>query len=185
MIWGAVDAEEGSSDRFAVKMKSSHPIFETYRDTILLVDRSEKEVKSSVGHALMHDHPYAEQRFGRARRHMGELLTAMREGDVHRFGAIAEAEALDLHSMMMTSTPPYLLMKPGTLSVINALQAYRAETNLPVYMTLDAGPNVHLLYPEEVAPPVNEWIESELKQYCFEGQMIHDRVGTGSEKIDK
>jgi len=183
MIWGSIEEVEGSSDIFAVELPAVHPVYGTYMDTILLVDKGEKEVKSSVGHSLMHNHPYAAQRFDRARAHMRDLLPAMRSGDTHVFGKIAEAEALDLHGMMMTSTPPYLLMKPNTISVINALHAYRADTGLPVYMTLDAGPNVHLLYPQEVATEVKQWIESDLKQYCCEGQMIHDRVGRGSEMI--
>lgn len=183
MIWGEVDEVSGSSDHFAIEAPSVHPVFRSFRDTILIVDKGEKQVKSSVGHALMHNHPYAKQRFDRARTHMHNLLHAMRTGDLQLFGEIAEAEAMDLHAMMMTSTPPYLLIKPNTISVINALHNYRTETNLPVFMTLDAGPNIHLLYPEEVAIKVEEWIETELKQYCIEGRMIHDQVGLGSERI--
>lgn len=185
MIWGEMDDVPGSSDLFAVEDSQVHTIFKTFHDTILIVDREEKQVKSSAGHALMHNHPYAKQRFERARLQMRELLSAVRTGDVELFGRIAEAEALDLHGMMMTSTPPYLLIKPNTLSVINALHEFREDTGLPVFMTLDAGPNVHLLYPEEVAVKVGEWIDAELKQYCFEGQMIHDKVGRGSERINK
>ncbi len=183
MIWGEVDEVPDSSDRFAIEAPSVHPVFNTFRDTILIVDQGVKQVKSSVGHALMHNHPYAKKRFDRAREHMRDLLYAVRTGDVQLFGEIAEAEALDLHSMMMTSTPPYLLIKPNTFFVINALHDFRAHTGLPVFMTLDAGPNVHLLYPEESAPQVVEWIEAELKQYCYEGRMIHDMVGRGSERI--
>ncbi|RLD20425.1 MAG: diphosphomevalonate decarboxylase [Bacteroidetes bacterium] len=184
MIWGESDEVPGSSDRFAIKAPSIDPVFDTYRDTILIVDQEEKQVKSSVGHALMHNHPYAKKRFSRARKHLHELLIAMQTGDVRLFGKIAEAEALDLHGMMMTSTPPYVLMKPNTLSVINALYEFRANTDLPVYMTLDAGPNVHLLYPEDAAPRVEEWIDAELKQYCIEGRMIYDHVGRGPERIE-
>jgi diphosphomevalonate decarboxylase len=183
VIWGEVEGVPGSSDHFAVEAPAVHPVFNTFKDTILLIDRDEKQVKSSVGHALMHNHPYATERFKRARAHMNDLLFAMKTGDVQLFGKIAEAEALDLHGMMMTSTPPYLLIKPNTLAVINALYKFRADTGLPVYMTLDAGPNVHLLYPEEIAAKVNEWTGAELKQYCIEGQMIHDHVGNGAEKI--
>ena len=131
----------------------------------------------------MHNHPYASARFSRARSHMSDLLSALRTGDVRLFGEIAEAEALDLHAMMMASTPPYLLIKPKTLSVINTLHQFRADTGLPVFMTLDAGPNVHLLYPEEVAQEVLDWIEGSLKTYCYEGRIIHDHVGIGSERV--
>jgi len=185
MIWGNVDEVEGSSDQYAIEAPSIHPVFNTYKDTILIVDQDEKQVKSSVGHALMHNHPYAQQRFSRAHSHMHDLLIAMKTGDVQTFGRIAEAEAFDLHSMMMTSNPPYLLIKPNTVSVINALHEYRADTGHPVFMTLDAGPNVHLLYPEEAAVMVDEWIDAVLKDYCFDGKMIHDQVGMGPERVER
>ena len=183
MIWGEVDGVSGSSDQFAIEVPTLHPVFKTYRDTILIIDRGEKQIKSSVGHSLMHNHPYAQQRFKRARTQLLNLLPAMKTGDVQLFGQIAEAEAFDLHGMMMASSPPYLLIKPGTVSVIEALQVFRADTGLPVFMTLDAGPNVHLLYPEEIARSVDEWIASELLKFCFEDQIIRDRVGTGSERM--
>ena len=120
MIWGEVESVNGSSDHFAIEAPQVHPVFNTFKDTILIVDKGEKEVKSSVGHALMNNHPYAQQRFSRAQVNMQEVLSSLRTGDVQLFGKIAEAEALDLHGMMMTSTPPYLLIKPNTLSVINS-----------------------------------------------------------------
>src|SRR5690554_7787230 len=49
-----------------------HSIFENYQDTILLVDKGEKQVSSTVGHELMHNHPFAERRF-RSEEHTSEL----------------------------------------------------------------------------------------------------------------
>jgi diphosphomevalonate decarboxylase len=48
--------------------------------------------------------------------------------------------------------------------------------------TLDAGANVHLLYPEANAKEVVAWIASDLAQYCQNQQYIHDRVGSGAKK---
>ena len=39
-------------------------------------------------------------------------------------------------------------MQPNTLAVLNKLWDFRADTKLPLCFTLDAGANVHLLYPE-------------------------------------
>ena len=62
-------------------------------------------------------------------------------------GKLLESEALTLHSMM-TSMPYFILMKPNTLEVIQRIWLFRETTNHPVYFTLDAGANVHVLYPE-------------------------------------
>jgi diphosphomevalonate decarboxylase len=59
------------------------------------------------------------------------------------------------------------------------VEAFRAETKLPVYFSFDAGPNLHLLYPHEVFDRVTPWLESTLAPLCQSGQIIRDRVGDG------
>jgi diphosphomevalonate decarboxylase len=179
MLWGRTPDLEGSSDDHAVLLENVDPIFESYMDSILIVSDEEKQVKSSAGHSLMNGHPYADRRFDTARMRIGSLLKILEKGDVHAFGRLAEQEAMDLHAMMMTSTPPYLLMRPGTVAIIEALQAFRQHTGHPVYMTLDAGPNVHMLYPGEIKDVVMEWIDAELKQFCTKQTVLHDKVGHG------
>jgi diphosphomevalonate decarboxylase len=69
------------------------------------------------------------------------------------FGRIIKvvSEALTLHAMMMTSMPYFILMKPNTLQIINAIWKFRNDTKIPVCFTLDAGANVHVLYPKTLA----------------------------------
>jgi diphosphomevalonate decarboxylase len=69
----------------------------------------------------------------------------------HDFASLAEIVELDsnlMHFVMLTSQPPLLYWKPATISVIQAVQAWR-KTGIPVCYTIDAGPNVHLLCPKE------------------------------------
>jgi diphosphomevalonate decarboxylase len=85
--------------------------------------------------------------------------------------------------MMMTSMPYFILMKPNTLQIINAIWKYRNETKTPVCFTLDAGANVHVLYPENVKESVLHFIQSELVGYCQNGQYLCDEIGFGSQLI--
>ena len=73
-------------------------------------------------------------------------------------------------------------MKPNTISVIEKIWEYRKETNIPVCFTLDAGPNIHLLYPHENKNDVIELIES-ISSFITE-QPIMDYMGDGPEKIN-
>ena len=67
LVWGKNTTIEGSSDLFGVKYPYEvHENFKNYQDTILLVDKGEKQVSSTVGHNLMHNHPYAQNRFQQA-----------------------------------------------------------------------------------------------------------------------
>lgn len=184
VVWGKNEAIEGSSDLFGVKYPYDvHQSFRNYQDTILLVDKGEKQVSSTLGHNLMHGHPFAHERFKQASDNLTDIIKILKEGDLDKFIALVESEALTLHAMMMTSMPYFILMKPNTLEIINKIWAFRKETGSKVCFTLDAGANVHVLYPEQEAVTVLEFIENELVAYCQNGQYICDVIGLGANKL--
>ena len=123
----------------------------------------------------MTDHSFREQRITNAKNRFTKLVKAIREGDFSSWGEIIESEALELHAMMMTSSSSYLLMKPRTLEVIETVRRLRKKYSLDLFFTLDAGPNVHLLYPEKQKEIIVELIEKNITELRF----IHDRVGSG------
>ncbi len=182
--WGDHVETEGSSNLFGIDYPYRvHPIFEKYQDTILLVDKGQKQVSSTVGHNLMHNHAFAKERFAQAHRNLTTLKGVFETGDVTTFIEIVESEALTLHAMMMTSLPYFILMKPNTLEIINRIWAFRKASQTHVCFTLDAGANVHVLYPENEKAQVYAFIEEELLQYCEEGGHLCDQVGSGAKKL--
>ena len=183
-IWGASKAVEESSNLYAVPW-GHHvaKIFHTFHDTILIADRKEKSVSSRAGHALMEGNIFAENRYTQANQRFERLLLALKEGDLDTFGRITENEALTLHALMMTSEPSYILMRPNTLVMIEKIRAYREATNQPLYFSLDAGPNIHLLYPDEIKEDVLSFIKNEMEPLCENGEWIADQVGIGAVKI--
>ena len=183
-LWGAADCYKGSSDEYAVSLENEiHPVFKTYRDSILIVSGETKSVSSRAGHGLMEGNPYAPARYAQANENIKDLLTALKAGDLDTFINITESEALQLHALMMCSNPSYILMKPNTLNLINEIRQFREETHIPLCFTLDAGPNVHLLYPENEAEKVEHFIKNNLITYCDKGCWIADHVGDGPKKL--
>ena len=181
VVWGEHPEIKGSSDLFGVKFPNEiHPIFENYCDTILLVDKGEKQVSSTVGHNLMHNHPYAEQRFKQANENLAKLSKILENGEIKEFINLVESEALTLHAMMLTSNPYFILMKPNTLEVINKIWEYRAQNNSNICFTLDAGANVHVLYPNAEKTEIELFIKNTLATYCQKNQYICDSVGFGA-----
>lgn len=181
VIWGKQAEINDSSDLYGVEFPSKiHDNFKNFQDTILLVDKGEKQVSSTVGHDLMHNHPFAEQRFEQAHQNLSKLKKVLENGDLKQFIQIVESEALTLHAMMMTSLPYFILMKPNTLEIINKIWKFRNETQTPVCFTLDAGANVHVLYPENVSETVLQFIQAELVGYCQNGNYICDELGQGA-----
>lgn len=182
-VWGETPDLPGSSDLFALPLPEQqlHPIFADFCDTILIISDEEKAVSSRAGHALMNTHPFAAVRYEQARNHLRRLLGALQSGDLDEFIQIVENEALTLHGLMMNSNPSFILMKPATLAVIEQLRAFRQDTRIPLSFTLDAGPNVHLLYPAAFRAEVYALIRDRLAGYCRDKRYIHDGVGKGPE----
>jgi len=185
VVWGKHKDIEGSNNLFGIKYPYKvHENFKNYQDTILLVDKGEKQVSSTVGHNLMHNHPFANMRFKQAHKNLSSLINVFIEGDLKAFIEIVESEALTLHAMMMTSMPYFVLMKPNTLEIINKIWKFRQQTDANVCFTLDAGANVHVLYPEKEAEQVLKFIQNELVAHCQNAHYICDRIGFGAKLIN-
>jgi len=179
-IWGQTQLFESSSDDFAFPVSDGiHLVFQGLRDAILLVDSGKKEVSSSAGHQLMEKHIYQRSRIAQAYENVNELYLALISGDQQKFIQVVETEALSLHAMMMTSSPSFILLKPKSLEIINRIRRFREKVQIPVCFTIDAGPNIHLLYFQENEKDVKAFIDRELLQFCEDGNWIDDCIGNG------
>lgn len=182
--WGKTDAISGSADEFAAKIIGDfHPVFRNMKDTILLISKGEKKVSSRAGHGLMENHPYSVSRYAHAEQNLTQIISALKSGDMEAFISIVENEALTLHAMMMASNPGFILMEPATMLAIERIRNYRQRTDTPVCFTLDAGPNIHLLYPEIADAEVKLFIQNELIALCDNNQLIDDKIGDGPKNL--
>ena len=180
VAWGAHPDYPHYNDNYAVSVATSiHPIFNNYHDAILIVSGEKKKTGSSAGHALMERHPFAKARYEQANRNLTLMHRVLETGDLDQFIEIVENEALSLHGLMMSSNPGYLLMEHNTILIIEKIRNFRSETKIPVCFTLDAGPNVHLLYPDQYRQQVLQLINSELLPLCDNNSWIDDGVGNG------
>jgi diphosphomevalonate decarboxylase len=183
-IWGQTQLFESCSDEHAIPLSEGvHQVFYGLRDAILMVDSGTKEVSSSVGHKLMDEHFYQRSRIAQAHENINELYLALLTGDQEKFVAVVENEALSLHAMMMTSNPSFLLLKPNSLELISRIRRFREKTQIPVCFTIDAGPNIHLLYFQENELDVKAFIERELLAFCENRKWIDDGIGNGPERL--
>ena len=182
--WGRIDEMNHTSNKFASKLKNEiHHKFEVMGDAVLLVSSKKKSVSSSLGHNLMKIHPFADARYEQATDNLHALICSMEVGDFETFASIVENEALTLHSLLMTSSPEGILIQPNSLSIINAVRNFRKSSKCELCFTLDAGPNVHLLYPIAEKEKVRAFIEKELLQFCEDKKWIDDETGKGPELI--
>ena len=183
-LWGQTTEITGSSDEYAVPLTHLvHKNFYNYHDAILIVNSKEKPVKSSLGHKLMETNPYKNAREVTANANAVNLLNALKSGDEKTFCELVESEAANLQAMFLTSKPFFVLIKPETLHIINRLLQFRDKAGLMFSFTLDAGPNIHVIYPEKIREMMLVFIKSDLLPFCENEMWIDDKIGKGPELI--
>lgn len=183
VLWGSYEGISGSSDEAAFPVSGVNPQFHSMRDSILVVSSEPKSISSSRGHQLMNENVFAPQRRIQALNNLQKMLSALGEGNLNEFISIMENEALTLHSLMMTSSPGFILMKPATLEIISRIRNFRSREGIPAGFTLDAGPNVHLIFHSSAEDAIRKLIETELSEYCE--KVIYDRIGKGPEREEQ
>lgn len=114
------------------------------RDVLAVVSDEHKAVGSAQGHRLADTSPFLQARLADLPRRLRRVRDALAARDMQTLGEELEAEAIALHVLAMTSRPPILYWESATLEIMRLCPRWRAD-GIPVYFTLDAGPNVHLI----------------------------------------
>ena len=118
---------------------------------VAVVSGEAKEVPSEAGHRLASTSPFLAARLATVGGALAACRAAIMARDLVALGEAAEADALSLHAVALTSRPSIWYWNCGTQAVVEAVRAWRRE-GLPAYFTIDAGPNVHILtLPEHLA----------------------------------
>ncbi|MBP8591593.1 diphosphomevalonate decarboxylase, partial [Candidatus Shapirobacteria bacterium] len=141
---GFVEWKAGSSSQTSYAYSLFPPSWWQIRDIIAIVGETSKKISSSEGHVLAESSPFYKARILGMKKKIENLKKALKRKNFKEFGEILEEEAINMHAVMMTSRPPLFYWLPKTMAIILAVWDWREE-GLPVYFTIDAGPNVHLV----------------------------------------
>lgn len=113
-------------------------------DLIAIFSTAHKKVGSSAGHPSAATSPYQEARVLDAPRRIQVCREAILTRDFDRLAIVSEEDSTMMHCVMMTQRPALFYWEPGSLALMKAVPAWRAE-GLAAFYTLDAGPNVHVI----------------------------------------
>lgn len=141
---GFVEWVSGSDPEHSYAVSIAPPEHWDLRDIIAVVSTEEKLVGSTEGHAAAATSLFLPERLNALPVRFHRVRRAILAKDLRLLGPAIEEEAIEMHMVAMTSHPPIFYWMPGTVAVIRAVQQWRLD-GLPVYFTLDAGPNVHLI----------------------------------------
>lgn len=90
---------------------------------------------------------------GQVQRDLAALRAAIAARDFTRLGETAEGNALAMHATMIATRPAVVYWKPESLAAMHHVWQARAE-GLAVYFTMDAGPNLKLLFQAADTPAI-------------------------------
>jgi diphosphomevalonate decarboxylase len=150
---GFVEWQAGTNDEDSYAYTLASPKHWDLVDCIAVVSQEEKQVSSSEGHALAYTSILQNARVSDASRRLDICRQAILERDIEALAQVVELDSNLMHAVMFTSNPPVIYWLPETVRIMQAVQSIR-KTGLPVCYTVDAGPNVHVLCPSEMAGEV-------------------------------
>ncbi|MGB0466768.1 MAG: diphosphomevalonate decarboxylase [Pontibacterium sp.] len=121
---------------------------------LLKVATGEKKVDSRAGMQRTVESAHLYQSWPlQAAVDLEKLHQAIAQQDFSLLGETAEQNALSMHATMIASWPPLLYWQPDSVAAMHQIWALRAE-GLPLYFTMDAGPNLKLLFTADIEAQV-------------------------------
>ncbi|MBN1121516.1 MAG: diphosphomevalonate decarboxylase [Anaerolineae bacterium] len=113
-------------------------------DLVAIVSLEHKDVGSSGGHQLANTSSLQQSRIEDTPQRLQLCREAILTRDFDALTEVSEKDTLLMHSVMMTSEPALFYCLPPTLAVMQAVREWR-NNGMPVFFTIDAGPNVHVI----------------------------------------
>jgi diphosphomevalonate decarboxylase len=103
---------------------------------------------------------------------------AVQRRDFPALAELAEHNCLKMHAVMMSTRPPLLYWEPATLACMHRVRQLR-ESGVPVFFTVDAGPQVKAVCAPGAAPAVRE----ALAVVPGVVQVVMSRLGVGARVV--
>jgi len=148
-------------------------------DVVAVVSSEIKQISSTDGQKSTGTSPFYDLRLKNLNQKIEKIEKAIAEKNFTEFGKILEADALELHSIMLTSQPSLIYLSPGSIKIMNQVKEWRKK-GLEVYFSLNTGENIHLICKQEDA----QKIQTELKKLNFVRRVIASKIGDGARIIN-
>jgi len=129
----------------------------------IIISDSEKHVLSADAHLLIRTSPHYEARAQQAENHLKLLLNAFKAQDWKSAYQICWNEFQAMHALFSSCAEPFSYITPRSQEILNSVQDLWSRENDGPIVTMDAGPNIHLLYRPD---------QAELAQQFKQGNLV-------------
>lgn len=113
---------------------------------VVIVSSQKKNISSSNAHKLIGSSLLYKDRKKRSIKRLNLLLKSFKNNNWEEAFYICWNEFWDMHALFETSKTPFGYIEPKTLEIIQFIKNFWKQKNDGPIVTIDAGPNVHLLY---------------------------------------
>jgi len=177
---GFVQWNKGSSSETSFARSIYKQNYWDIVDVVVLISQEKKEVSSTKGQLSASTSPFFQTRLKNIDEKIKQFKKALEIKNFTEFGKIIEQEALELHAIMLTSTPSLIYWQPETVNLMKLVKIWRND-GLEVYFTLNTGQDVHLIVKEK---NVKELVKK-LKSVKDVKKIIVNRSSSGAKLTDK
>lgn len=170
--WQKGEREDGT-DSYAVPIAPQNHW--DLRIAAVVLTAKEKDVSSRVGMKRTVDTSvFYDGWLQSIPKDLRDIKKAITEKDFEKLGEISEANCLKMHATTLGAVPPFTYWQDDTMTVMETVQ-YLRKKGIPAYFTIDAGPNVKVLY----TPEHEEKVLEALKSVNAVEKVIVSKVGSG------
>ncbi|CAM2967910.1 diphosphomevalonate/mevalonate 3,5-bisphosphate decarboxylase family protein [Legionella worsleiensis] len=124
---------------------------------VIVVSSAEKKVSSSEAHQRVKSSPFYADRPQRAEERLKLLLDALMNKDWEHIFTICWREFQDMHHLFSSCTNPFSYISTQCLELLRILEAHWNTKGDGPIVTMDAGPNIHLLYRPDQAEQARQF----------------------------
>ncbi|KKS50818.1 MAG: Diphosphomevalonate decarboxylase [Candidatus Gottesmanbacteria bacterium GW2011_GWA1_42_26] len=141
---GFVEWLDGDTSDASYAVSLYPPDYWDLIDVVAVVSEGRKDVPSSEGQKLVSTSPFFPVRKAHIQEKLALCKKILAEKNFTNLGELMEAEALEMHAVMLTSKPSLIYWTPGTLTIMKLTKKWRAE-GISVYFTINTGQDIHLI----------------------------------------
>jgi diphosphomevalonate decarboxylase len=156
---------------------------------VILMSSEPKEVSSSEAHLRIQTSPLWQGRVQRVELRIRAMIEAMQWGGkkvggaegspLARISRLAWAELWEMHSLFHTAEVPFTYWQPATVQGLQFFAQWMGQDSSPI-VTLDAGPNLHLIVPKVEQEIWRKRLQKEFHTF----KILEDQQGLGA-KLEK
>ncbi len=128
-------------------------------DIVVIVTTDKKEISTTEGMKGMRKSPFYQTRLRGMKDKIRLCKEALKTKDLEKLGELSEAEALEMHAVMISQRPALLYWTKGTLHLMKSVQKWRYG-GLPCYFTINTGQNVHILTTKDHEKEIQEKLKN-------------------------